>query len=320
MPTDPSPPTDRDGGWKLMTTDLLPEFLEFYFPVVFEAIDFSRPVEHLEQELQKLFPASETGRGIVDKLVRVTWKEHGETLLLIHIEIQGQSQHGFAARMFEYYYRLVDRHRQPVTSLAVLADPDPSFRPTRHVHEAPGTRVVFDFSVVKLLDFKTEAELMSDPSPFALASLIQLRKLRIGSDSEKLLTGKLEMARELFSRGYSSDRVRTLFRFLDSIMRLPPELERQFESDITQEGETVVTYMSSFERRAWERGIEKGIEQGIEQGIEKGEAEMLLRQLKRKFGEVSEEIRAQIESADSEQLLRWAERFVTAEAVDELFG
>ncbi len=110
-----------------------------------------------------------------------------------------------------YHYRLADRWGLPVTSLAVLADPDPAFRPVRHLESAPGTRVVFDFSAVKLLDFKTEPQPLNDLrgchktsgrkqhirasaavrrvllqalSPFAVAGLIQLRKLRIGSAPE----------------------------------------------------------------------------------------------------------------------------------------
>ncbi len=43
-------------------------------------------------------------------------------LVLIHIEVQGQSEAEFAERMFVYNYRLYDRYRRPVVSLAVLGD------------------------------------------------------------------------------------------------------------------------------------------------------------------------------------------------------
>ncbi len=303
-----TPSTDQDGGWKQIVEALFREFLLFFFPHVYVAVDFGRPVDHLEQELRSLFSSSDTSRRIADKLVRVSWKGRGELLLLIHIEIQGQPQSDFAERMHTYYYRLVDRFRLPVTSLAILADANPRFRPSRFVREAPGTRMVLDFSVVKLLDFKTESELRANPSPFALASLIQLKKLEVGSDSERLLAGKLEMARAMFQRGYSVDHVRSLYRFLDYIMRLPPELEQAFERDLAREGETAMTYLSGIEKRAWKRGREEG------------EAVMLLRLIERKFGVVTEDTRRLIEAGDSEQLLEWGERILTATDISDVFG
>ena len=73
-------------------------------------------------------------------------------------------------------------------------------------------------------------------------------------------------------------------------------------------------------KRGIEEGLERGLEKGLEQGIEKGEAEVLLRQLERKFGEVPPEYRQRIAEADSDQLLAWAERILTAESVDDVFG
>ncbi len=68
------------------------------------------------------------------------------------------------------------------------------------------------------------------------------------------------------------------------------------------------------------RGIEEGLEKGLEQGIEKGEAEVLLRQLERKFGEVRPEFRRRIAEAESDQLLAWAERILTAKNIDDVFS
>ncbi len=307
--------TDGDGGWKQAVEDDFEDYLRFYFPKVHQAIDFSVPVDHLEQELRRLFPQSEVSQRVVDKVVRVRWKDGGEALLLIHIEIQGQRRSNFAERMFTYYYRLVDRFESPVTSLALLVDPDPGFRPSSFVLETPGTRLRFDFSVVKLLDFKTESELLADPSPFALVSLIQLRKLQAGTDAERVFLEKSQLARELFGRGYSAERVCRLFRFLDYIMQLPPELDRKFEEELVQAGETAMTYLSAFERRAMAKGEAKG----EVKGEVKGEAKLLLRQIERKFGEVTDEVRERIDAADSSQLLAWAERILTAESVAELF-
>ena len=39
---------DADGGWKDIIEEYTAEFLDFYFPQVHEAIDFSQPVAFLD--------------------------------------------------------------------------------------------------------------------------------------------------------------------------------------------------------------------------------------------------------------------------------
>jgi len=62
------------------------------------------------------------GRRYADKLVRVWLNSGEEKWVLVHIEIQGQRDTDLAERMFVYNYRCYDRFKQPVASLAVLAD------------------------------------------------------------------------------------------------------------------------------------------------------------------------------------------------------
>jgi hypothetical protein len=61
-------------------------------------------------------------------------------------------------------------------------------------------------------------------------------------------------------------------------------------------------------------------ERFIEEGIGQGEARVLLRLLTLKFGPLPEPVRARIESADADTLLRWSERVLTADHLDEVFG
>ncbi|WP_242479728.1 DUF4351 domain-containing protein [Lamprobacter modestohalophilus] len=53
------------------------------------------------------------------------------------------------------------------------------------------------------------------------------------------------------------------------------------------------------------------IDRYIEQGREQGKAEMLLRQMERKFGPTDVRLRQQIQEADAETLLAWSERILT---------
>ena len=70
----------------------------------------------------------------------------------------------------------------------------------------------------------------------------------------------------------------------------------------------------------WKRqGAEKGRQEGMEEGLQKGEASLLLRQLELRFGTLSESDRTRVWSADSDILLRWGERILTAATAEEVF-
>jgi len=49
------------------------------------------------------------------------------------------------------------------------------------------------------------------------------------------------------------------------------------------------------------------------------EAQMLLRQLSLRFGNLPQSAREQVETADADTLLRWSERILTASTLDEVF-
>ena len=46
---------------------------------------------------------------------------------------------------------------------------------------------------------------------------------------------------------------------------------------------------------------------------------MLFRLLKKKFGQISEEVKQKIEKADSNTLLKWSENVLTASNIDTVF-
>ena len=67
------------------------------------------------------------------------------------------------------------------------------------------------------------------------------------------------------------------------------------------------------------RFAERFLEKGREEGIGQGEARVLLRLLILKFGTPPQPLRARIESADTDTLLRGSERVLSADHLDEVF-
>ena len=69
-----------------------------------------------------------------------------------------------------------------------------------------------------------------------------------------------------------------------------------------------------------EEWIEQGKQEGRKEGRREGEATTLLRQVEAKFGpEAAAAHRERIESADTDSLLTWSDRILTAETVEEVF-
>ena len=98
----------------------------------------------------------------VDKLVGVTLQGGDERWIYIHIEVQGSRQAEFAERMFVYNYRLYDRYRRPVASMAVLADEHPNWRPDSFGFEVLGCKHNLMFPIAKLSDYRVDDLLLQD--------------------------------------------------------------------------------------------------------------------------------------------------------------
>jgi predicted transposase YdaD len=60
-------------------------------------------------------------------------------------------------------------------------------------------------------------------------------------------------------------------------------------------------------------------EEGRQEGRREGEAEMLLRQLRIRFGTLPADTVARVHAADPETLLRWSERVLSAATLNEVF-
>jgi hypothetical protein len=68
------------------------------------------------------------------------------------------------------------------------------------------------------------------------------------------------------------------------------------------------------------QGMAKGMAQGMAKGMAQGEAKILLRQLRRRFGNFDESIVARIQTAEIDQLDEWWDRFEDAQSLEEIFA
>ncbi|NMG06276.1 transposase [Brasilonema sp. UFV-L1] len=253
--------TDYDSPWKDVIESFFPRFLEFFFPQAYAVIDWERGYEFLDTELQQLEPDAEIGKRLVDKVAKVWLLDGEEAWVLVHVEVQGQYDTEFGQRMYTYNYRLFDRHKKQVISLAVLADEEASWRPSSYGYLLGGCRVSLEFPVAKLLDYEAQWEtLEQSTNPFSVVVMAHLKTKATHRNPESRLHWKLSLVRRLFERGYSRENILGLFRFIDWIMVLPEELARSFKQELRNDEEADrMRYVTSIERLAKEEGIEQGM-------------------------------------------------------------
>ncbi len=304
---------DYDSPWKEAIERNFADFLHFFFPRAHAEVDWERPVEFLDQELRAAVHDAEVGRRCVDKLVKLTRIGGSENWLYIHIEVQSDAQDEFAERMFIYNYRLYDRYRMPIASLAVLADDRINWRPESFACQVLGCRTGIHFPVAKLMDWAgREAALHDSRNPFAVVTLAHLATRETRGDMDARYSAKWELVRGLYQRGWGQQQVLDLFNVLDWMMRLPKDLERRLWQGLEAlEENAKMPYISSVERI--------GIEKGFEKGIQQGQVVMLVHQLAHRFGELPPWVHERLQQASSVELAGWADALWDAESISDVF-
>ncbi len=257
--------TNYDSPWKEIIEDYFPQFIEFFFYDAYCEIDWERPYEFLDTELQQLEPDAEIGKRLVDKVAKVWLLDGEEAWVLIHVEVQGQYDSKFPERMYIYNYRLFDRHKKRVISLAVLADEEENWRPRSYSYQLGGCRVSLEFPTVKLLDYEAQWEILEETeNPFGLVVMAHLKTKATSQDPESRLQWKLRLVRSLFARGYSREQIIGLFRFIDWIMLLPKELANSFKVELRNDREANrMRYVTSIERLAKEEAVIETLQESV---------------------------------------------------------
>jgi hypothetical protein len=129
--------------------------MEFFFPEIHAAINWSRKPVFLDKELAKLGPRHLRGKRLADKLAKV-WRKTGKPLFVVlHSEIQGQVSAGFNERMYVYNYRIKDRYDCPVVSLGIVTGDASGIELGRYETELWGCQLIFKFPVVGLAERAT---------------------------------------------------------------------------------------------------------------------------------------------------------------------
>jgi predicted transposase YdaD len=238
----------------------------------------------------------------VDQVFQVTLANDRE--LLLHLEFQGRRSHEpMQWRMLEYMPRLARLHRLDLESVVLYigrgagADDTGSYQ----VNGLDGAPVLaWRYRVIRLWQMPAE-ELIAARQVAPLALLGQTQIAR----PEVVLPAVVTRIRSV-----ADDALRD--HLLAALVALLPEEEMISMVDRLLEEEDEWLLELPFQRRIRA--------EGHAEGRREGEAEVLLRQLRIRFGALPEDVTARLKAADAETLLRWSERVLSAPTLDAVFA
>jgi len=226
--------------------------------------------------------------------------------LLRYISLQGEAyrkQHPDARRLPPVYPMVIyhgERPWQVPSDFHTLVEPLPS---ALEPYVPQFRYALHDLSA------RTDADIKGD----VLTRLVQLA-LRWIYDDEPLepLARLIALIEQVRDRDTALEILESLLRYyVQGTQRVAEDDARRLLQQTAPGDPIMQTFI--------DRYIEQGIEQGIQQGRRQGEAEVLLRQLERKFGPADARLRQRILDADAETLLEWSEHILTAETPEAVF-
>ncbi len=245
----------------------------------------------------------------VDQVFQVTLANDRE--LLLHLEFQGRRSHEpMQWRMLEYMPRLARTHRLDLESVVMYIGRGAGADDTGiyQVNGLDGTPVLaWRYRVIRLWQMRAEVLMAArQVAPLALLGQTQM------AQPEVILPAVVTRMRRV-----ADDTLRG--HLLTAFLALLPDeemismVERLLEED---EWLLELPYL----RRIRAEGHAEGRREGEAEGRREGEAEVLLRQLRVRFGALPEDVTARIKAADAETLLRWSERILSASTLDAVFA
>ncbi|HEY1148522.1 MAG TPA: DUF4351 domain-containing protein [Pseudoduganella sp.] len=331
------PPSSRacyDSPWKTALTHAFRAFLAFYFPAQCAQIDWRKRPRFLDKELAQTGFGDHPAGRVADKLARIHLLDGSEQWVMVHIEVQAQRDDTLARRVLAYNYRIFEQYGQPVASLVLLADDLPGWRPSAFHNNVLGTVMGIFFATAKLLDYSGRTdELLTSGNPFAIVTLAHLGTQKTHGSVADRYAAKWQLTRLLYDRGWRKERIIILFKVINWMMTLPEQWEFRYWKAIARlERSRKVEWISPLEESFMEKGrlkgvkqgmaqgLEQGLERGLERGREEGAAQLLERQLTRRFGPLPQAVKKRLAKASLAQLAVWSDAVLTAQTLKQIFA
>jgi hypothetical protein len=263
----------------------------------------------LDKETFPNWPRGE--RREVDLLAEVPRVDDPDEKALVHVEVQVQARAETARRLFDYALQLRHRHGRPMLPILVnLRGGRPGVETLELTEGVAGLEVHrFRYLAFGVGGCRAE-DYLARPEPLAWAVAALMRPERLSPAEHKLACLRQIARAELTDAGRL-----ILLNCVETYLELTDDEEQelarlQIHGANKEVAEMEMTWADKLEAR--------GIAKGLDQGRQEGEARMLLGLLEARFGPLAAETRERVEGADTETLLRWGRRLLSAGRLEEI--
>jgi len=304
---------DHDRLFKELISTFFIEFIELFFPEVLKYIDINS-VSLLDKEIFTDVTAGD--KYETDLIAKV--KFLGEpSYFLVHIEAESGAKSKFNQRMFRYFSRLHEKFDLPIYPIVIFSYSSPKTLATNNYQiNFPDLEVLkFNYQVIQLNQLNWR-DFLNRQNPVASALM---SKMNIApADRPKV---KAECLRLLVTLKLNPAKMQLISGFIDTYLRLNQIEEEKFAAEIGSlipaEKEEVMQIVTSWMEQGIEQGIERGIQQGRQEAITK-EKDLIVRQIKRKVGNIDMELETRIKSLNLEVIEVLAEAIFDLATVEDL--
>jgi hypothetical protein len=300
--------TSHDQHFKLLLQTLFREFLEVFAPEIHRSLSPSN-IHFLDKELIRA-QSGERKTRLVDLVARVRLGGQ-DGFVLVHVEHQARREREIGRRMFLYAAWLIQRYGLPVypillTSYDQPRDPEPD----RYRMEVHGFRVLdFRFRVVQLNRLRWR-DYVRVRNPAAAALMARMR-----IDPKDRVKAKLQILRLIATLRLEPAKMDLIAGFMDNYLALNAKEELAFRAAMdkledSNEKETVMQLMTSWER--------KGRLEGRQEGRQEGQLATIKRQLQVLLGKLTASQEKDLEGLKEAQLSDLAEALLEFSTVKDL--
>ncbi len=191
-------------AWKTALNEYFQDFLGFFFPSIYEAIDWTHEPELIDEKLTQFSTSShdkKSGDNDLYKLFKVRLLNSEEPECLIHIQIQNQYDADLERQMYIYHNRAVELNQGEVVSIAILGDTDSNWRPSIYHFSLLDNEITFKFLTVKIIDYESHwDELISINNAFAIITMAHIKTIATINNPLERKKWKLHIAENLLGR------------------------------------------------------------------------------------------------------------------------
>lgn len=277
-----------------MSYDSILKFLidEYTLPILTWLLnqEITQPVEILNTELN-VEPIRADG---------VFFLQVGERMIHLEFQVSPESKPPLPLRMLDYWVRLYRIYNKPIEQIVIFLRPDNSPKVWEDTFQVSNT--IHRYRVIRIWECDA-TPLLKQPELLPLAVLAQTNQ------PEELLSQVAQSIDRIEDKRKQSN-IAACVELLAGINYSEDLIAMYLQEDILQES---VIY-----KKIINEGIKQGIEQGIERGAKSEAIALVNRLIKKRFGDINDDLETIIKSLSLEQLELLGESLFDFQSLDDV--